>query len=216
MRKLLVASIALGLISLFATWFSDCEKRMDTASNVWRDIVQASPNSNIMFGSSTIRRFDADQLLDCGTWENRGIGTAGITNMAYYFSLPLKRWSPEWIVVYGGDNDVARDGLSATDTIALHKEFNETLFEQYPDAKLLLLEIKLAPKRAAHHETYRTINTALEKFAEQHENALYVSSDWDAKVNKDVFLEDGVHLNELGNQIMATSINEACRSPQQQ
>lgn len=213
-KRLLITLAAILLFTLFAVWFADSEKRLHTASNVWRDVIQQGRGNSIMFGSSTIRKFDADRLLECGNWENRGIGTAGIPNIQNYLRLPLKRWSPKWILVYGGDNDVARDRLNAEQTIALHDELNTELLERFQQATLLLLEIKPSPKRQQHHESYREINAHLASFAEEAPRALYVSSQWEEIVSsgQQVFQDDGVHLNEAGNKIMAQSINKLCKN----
>jgi len=209
-----VGTLALVLFFIaFYVWFVDSEKRHDTASNLWRDVQQSDRTNGVMLGSSTIRKFDADRLLTCGQWENRGIGTAGIPNILNYLKLTRKSRSPKWVLVYGGDNDVARDGATDSETNKMYAELNDTLLSLYPETTLLLLEIKPSPKRAVHHSTYENINTKLAEFAEENDQIKYVSIGWDNIVNKqgqDVFQTDGVHLNELGNQIMANGINEQC------
>jgi len=205
------------LLAAFVYWFADSEKRYYTTINVVADLLQTDSSRGIMFGSSTIRKFDANKLLQCGEWENRGIGTAGIPDFQFYMGFPFKRWQPEWILIYGGDNDVARDGRDALQTIANYDEFVGDLLQRYPDVKIILLEVKPSPNRTQHHEQYRLINSHLGKRAESHNRIFYANPDWPLLARSEsegasvFFQADGVHLNKSGNKILASAINKTCK-----
>jgi len=215
---LLIVFSAAILLAGFAYWFADSEKRYYTTVNVVGDLLQTDNSRGIMFGSSTIRKFNADKYLQCGEWENRGIGTAGVPDFQFYMGFPFKRWKPEWILIYGGDNDVARDGHDAMQTIAIYDEFIADLMQRYVDVKIILLEVKPSPNRTQHHEQYRLINKHLGRRADGNTNLFYASPGWPLLAESEpegawaFFQSDGVHLNMRGNQILADAINQECLS----
>ena len=217
--QLWLAIVLFGILLVaFAYWFADSEKRYYTAINVVGDILQTDTSRGIMFGSSTIRKFDAAKYLQCGKWENRGIGTAGVPDFQFYMEFPFKRWKSEWILIYGGDNDVARDGHDAMQTIAIYDEFIADLFKRYVDVKIIMLEVKPSPNRTEHHEQYRLINSHLGERADSNEKLFYASPDWPTLAEAEpegawaFFQADGVPLNMRGNQILADAINKECKS----
>ena len=206
------------MLAVFVYWFADSEKRYYTTINVAADLLQTDASRSIMFGSSTIRKFNSGKYLQCGEWENRGIGTAGIPDFQFYMGFPFKRWAPEWILIYGGDNDVARDGHNAEQTIAIYDEFIADLLQRYVNVKIILLEVKPSPKRTQHHEQYHLINSHIGKLASGRENLFYANPDWPSLVESEpegasaFFQADGVHLNARGNQVLADAINKQCKS----
>jgi len=163
-----------------------------------------------MLGSSTIRNFNSELYLECGRWENRGIGTAGIPNLLDYLNLTTKRWKPDWLLIYAGENDVARDGADVDTTIELYNELIEALLNDFPNASLMLMKIKPSPKRKKHHSAFKQINAHLAALAIKDDRLRFIANSWYTDKSRPVFSDDGVHFTELGYKLMAMEINNTC------
>lgn len=215
MRSLLVlVAAAVVALGLFVCSLLSGEKRLHTLANMFADVVEGRYAHNLMLGSSTMRKLDPALIGDCGRFSNRGIGRAGIDTISNYLRMPFKRWSTNSILLYAGDNDVARDGLDAVETTQRYQGLVDRLLIDYPQSTLLLLEIKPSPKRLNYHQEYRKINSSMEHYARKNQRVFFIETGWDDVLlsGREVFQDDGVHLNALGNKIMASHIGETCKT----
>ena len=68
------------------------------------DVTTKHGSKNLMLGSSTIKKIDQKQYLECGTWLNRGIGNSYISNLSNYLKISPLSISPPKILLYAGEN----------------------------------------------------------------------------------------------------------------
>ncbi|HEX5793429.1 MAG TPA: hypothetical protein VFY01_09130, partial [Rheinheimera sp.] len=133
-----------------ASWYS-LSRPTQTVLRYWLADLQnftAAP-ANLLLGSSSLARLDTVLLEDCGSWHNRAIGNSQLSDIRRYLNWTPRRQQPAHLVLYGGENDLARQQTPqqvSTAYIALLQQ----LQARYPRAKLHILALKYSPARLQH------------------------------------------------------------------
>ena len=129
-----------------------------------QDYTEATQASNLMLGSSSIRKLDASLLADCGSWLNIGIGNSSIADLIRYLRLSPLEINPARILLYAGENDIAR-GMSVPESYAEYLALLDLLTSRFPNSDVHILSIKPSPRRAAHWDKFDALNTRLRQHA---------------------------------------------------
>jgi lysophospholipase L1-like esterase len=129
-----------------------------------QDYTEATQASNLMLGSSSIRKLDASLLADCGSWLNIGIGNSSIADLIRYLRLSPLEIKPARILLYAGENDIAR-GMSVPESYAEYLALLDLLTSRFPNSDVHILSIKPSPRRAAHWDKFDALNTRLRQHA---------------------------------------------------
>ena len=109
---------------------------------------------------------------------------------------------PRLVIFYAGDNDIA-GGKSPEQVHRDFQAFAEKFSEKLPKAKLVYIAIKPSIARWKMADKMREANKLIAADCEQHENFAFVDV-WPVMLNEkgepreDIFLEDGLHMNEKG------------------
>ena len=164
------------------------------------DLVLFTGSSSIRMWKDVANCFGGNNVL------NRGFGGSQMSDLVYYYDKLIEPYNPEMIFIYEGDNDISA---------------NKTVDEILGDAENLLLKIRrnlpsavkvafISPKpsiaRAHLKEKYVAYNAALKEWAAEQKNVLFIDVwtpmlDSNSEVMKDIFLDDGLHMNSKGYAI---------------
>lgn len=177
-----------------------------------KDIENPPPKDGILFtGSSTIRMWKVELSFPGLPVFNRGFGGSTYADLKYYMPRVIFPYAPRLIVLYTGDNDLAH-GASVQTVFDDFKAVVDAVHEHLPNTRILLIGIKPGTARWKLWDKAQETNALFQHYAAQNPFITYVDCGKvllgeDGLPRKDLFLEDGLHLNDKGyaewNKIIA-------------
>lgn len=179
-----------------------------------QDSISMPAKGQILFmGSSSFRiwkSFAADLAgIDA---INRGFGGSTMTDALYYFDRMVVKYAPRTVVVYEGDNDLAK-GKSLEDLAKEYEAFSNRLKMALPKTKLVYLAVRPSLARIAIVDKQKEFNLWLEKYCKSQKGRFFLDMHSpfylpDGTLMPDIFVADRLHLNEKGYQIFSSEIRE--------
>lgn len=201
--------LALALITLTSQAKENCNPE------VFQDEVEklvasdetnrVEPGGVVFVGSSSIRMWDLKKWFPGEEYLNRGFGGSQICHSTYFFDKLVARHKPQLVVFYAGDNDIA-SGKSPEQVLKDFQAFAAKLTDKLPEARLVYIAIKPSIARWQLADKMRKANELIAAECEQNENFVFVDV-WAPMLNDqgeprgDVFLSDGLHMNEKGYEL---------------
>ncbi len=186
------------------------------------DRKNSFPEDAILFvGSSSIRLWKTSAAFPEYPIINRGFGGAHFSDVIYFYDSVIKKYNPQLIVLYVGDNDVAA-GKSITQVYNDYLTLVEKIARDLPKTKLIFVPIKPSKSRWQHWENMAAVNQQINSYNSQ--NANFYNIDLASPLisgfgrpAKKYFLNDQLHLNDAGyekwNSILAPLLNELYHHP---
>lgn len=178
----------------------------DSAINK-RKVILFTGSSSIRFWSGLRKDFPNRNVL------NRGFGGSEMSDLLYYSESLILKYNPKRIFIYEGDNDI-NSGKSAEEILANADKLLSLLRAHLP-AKVKIIFISAKPSIARWHlkEKYEEFNRKLMVWTSTRKNVLYADVwtpmlDRPGEVRKDFFIEDNLHMNQLGYSVWATVIRK--------
>lgn len=161
----------------------------------WKDMQSAFPGYNIV---------------------NRGFGGSETSDLLYYFDKLILPYKPKQIFIYEGDNDL--NSGKSVEQILTTSDSLLGMIRKNVSEKVPVFFISPKPSIARWHlkEKYEHYNQQLKAWTANRKYVTYVDV-WtpslgpDGIVLKDIFLEDGLHLNSKGYAIWANAIGKFIR-----
>ncbi len=169
------------------------------------------PQGAILFtGSSSIRMWDLDRSFPELDTLNRGFGGSQYGDVWRYAERLIAPYHPRQIVLYIGDNDIAA-GRSPEWVQADFEALIARIRHIAPQAPVLALSIKPSLARWNMWDEMRRANDLMRAACEEDESLTFVDMaapllDGDGTPRKDVFLDDGLHLNATGYELWAAKL----------
>lgn len=179
-----------------------------------QDSLSMPAKGQILFiGSSSFRlwkSFEAD-MKGLPASFNRGFGGSTLADALYYFDRMVVKYQPKWIMMYEGDNDLAK-GKLPQQIAAEYDEFKARLKKQVPGAKLVYVAARPSLARVALVDKQKELNALIKAkgdyFIDMH-SPFYLA---DGSLMMDIFVADKLHLNEKGYAIFAKQIRQFVQS----
>ncbi|MGY0400092.1 MAG: GDSL-type esterase/lipase family protein [Ostreibacterium sp.] len=162
-------------------------------------------NAVLFVGSSSIRYWDTKKSFPELPVINRGFGGASLPEILHYYDDVIKKYLPSIIVIYC-DIDI-ENGKSPSVTVNNFKELVNKIEKDLPQTQILLLSMKpvLVDDFLGKDVRKNKImtNKMLNEYADSEKNVHYVDITKtmfksDGHLRSDIFLSDGMHLNQLG------------------
>ena len=200
-----------------ATTLMDQEKSLDRWEKEIKTIEEriadgTSPQDAVLFvGSSSIRKWKLEESFPDLKTANHGFGGSQLADSLHFFDRIVVPVRPSVIVIYAGDNDIASGKTSAM-VCDDFRAFVEKVEQQLPDCrKVLYLSIKPSIKRWALAEKLQDANTSIRKVCESNPRLGFVDVwapmlDAEAMPRADLFVEDGLHLNDQGYTVWSNAL----------
>ena len=175
-----------------------------------QDSLSMPAKGQVLFlGSSSFRlwkSFDAD-MKGMPASINRGFGGSTLADALYYFDRMVVKYQPKWVIMYEGDNDLAR-GKTSQQIANEYDEFVARLAKQVPGAKLVFVAARPSLLRFPMVEKQKELNALIKAkggyFIDMH--APFYAAD--GSLMTDIFVADKLHLNEKGYVIFAKQIQD--------
>lgn len=171
------------------------------------------------------RRLDEDIRMKDGSLAcvNHGFGTSTSEELLYYYPRMVRPWEPRALVIATFANDKMY-GYGPNDVMINISKLCHWARTDFPGIKIFLMEAHPCPKRKnetirdqwnSHKNMRESYNEMLHIYAQTHEDTKVIEL-WNRpelfetpedvgnfrKVREDIFVEDGVHPNQAGYDIL--------------
>jgi lysophospholipase L1-like esterase len=163
-----------------------------------------APEGAVLFvGSSSIRMWDTLQRdFPDVPLVQRGFGGSTLADVLFYADRIILPYRSRMVVVYAGDNDLAA-GKTPETVLADYKALVRKIRRALPRTRIAFIAIKPSLARWKLIASIRKANALIEEHASRHRRLRYVDVftpmlDHDGTPRKELFLEDGLHLNARG------------------
>jgi lysophospholipase L1-like esterase len=192
------------LAALCAAEANPSQWEKDIAAFETMDRASPPPKGAVLFvGSSTIR-FWTDLPSDFPELKviRRGFGGSHIPDVTYFADRIIIPYQPSKIVLYAGDNDIARGHSPervADDFRALVNKIHAAL----PKTKIYFLAIKPSPSRWHLSPQASAANRLIRRYCRTHRNLRFIDV-WtptlgsDGQPDSSLFEKDNLHINRKG------------------
>lgn len=162
-----------------------------------------TPGGVVFVGSSSIRGWKTltEDFPDTNVI-GRGFGGSQLIDSILYAHRIVTNYQPRAVVVYAGDNDVAR-GKSAERVFGDFKKLVETIHGADDGVRIGFIAIKPSIARWDMWPTMLRANHLVAQFAEAHERVTYFDIATpmlgaDGKPRPELFVRDGLHMTRSG------------------
>lgn len=168
------------------------------------DRTNPPPKNAVLFvGSSSIRFWtNLAESFPHLTTIRRGFGGSHIPDNTAFADRIIIPYHPSKIVLYAGDNDVAR-GDSPEEVFSEFKKFAAKIHTALPGTPIYFIAIKPAPIRWHLSPQDRRANDLIRGYCGHHKSLRFIDV-WPATLGKDgqpdpsLYKADGLHLNGMG------------------
>lgn len=204
---------------LVASLLALCSFQLKAQANFTEEVAQIVEQSSskglekpvIFIGSSSIRMWKTlEQDFPGFAILNHGFGGSEYSDLLYFKEQLIGEFEPSMVVVYAGDNDIA----NGEDPAAIAEEaelFVDALRRLANGAPVIVLSAKPSISRWELKDKYEELNAQLERIATGFDHVVYVDV-WtpmlkrNGELNKTLFIEDGLHMNEKGYEIWKNAL----------
>lgn len=200
---------------LLALVFSATSRAAEYDTSKWQQAIdtfakadEANPveSGGIIFvGSSSIRMWNLEKSFPGKEYLNRGFGGSEIVDSTHFFTELVAKHKPRVVVFYAGDNDIA-GGKSPERVAEDFRSFAKKFSASLPNTKLVYISIKPSIARWKLADKMREANKRIAAECEKNDKFMFLDV-WpvmlgeDGQPRKDIFLEDGLHMNEAGYKL---------------
>jgi lysophospholipase L1-like esterase len=225
MRKPYLAICTALLISTFVLSAADAQQlpdpeRFENAILQFEKQDQMSPppvGAIVLTGSSSIARWNdqAAEALAPLTVIPRGFGGSVMNDVLHYLDRVALKYRPRAILIYEGDNDTGFPQPIPDELILDQlRQIIARVHEALPETRIYVLSVKPSILRWARWSTAQRVSAGYKAIAEADPLVYFVDVatpllDVNGNVMQDIFVEDDLHLNDLGNAIWGAVIKAA-------
>ena len=167
------------------------------------DSLYDKTRATVVFtGSSSIRTWeDLQKVYPDYQVVNSGFGGSHASDLLAFTDELILRYDPQMVFIYEGDNDLAerkRPGKIIRDL----RSILEKIWIKNPSTEVVLIAAKPSLSRWHLRRKFKRYNRKTERMASKHPLLAYADV-WSVmlkgkKLNKDLFIEDGLHMNQKG------------------
>ena len=165
-------------------------------------------------GSSSIRFWDSlEEDMEPLEVLNRGFGGAQISHVIHHFEVIVKPYNPKAIVFFCGTNDLTAL-KTPEETVHDFKKFLSLVRNEFGNIKVYVIGIKPTVDRLYLDKEERIFNSLVSSLASDDAYLEYINI-WDPMLNQDgsrmpeLFIEDGLHMNEKGYEVWTKKVRES-------
>jgi lysophospholipase L1-like esterase len=174
------------------------QKKYDT---LWDN----SKETIVFTGSSSIRTWkNLQELFPDYQIVNSGFGGSQTMDLLSYTNELILQYNPKKVFIYEGDNDL-NDRKKPREIISVTKEIITKIKSTIPDTRIVIISAKPSLARWHLKGKYKRLNRKFKNLCKEEENLDYAHI-WDIMLNgkklkRDIFIEDGLHMNSKGYQL---------------
>lgn len=218
MKKQIVTALLIAVLlpaGIFV-WklYQEYHKAASDDPVVWEDDIKQFEHSDsksmpgkgqILFvGSSSFRMWKSlEKDMSPLPVINRGFGGAKLPDLIHYADRIIFPYEPSMVVIYCGDNDMGVGRIQPVSEVTNNVIALTTLIiKKLPRVKIYYVSIKPSPTRLKRWKNMNRANREIKKYMDSHSNMTFIdvssSMFTNDKLNKELFIWDGIHMNEKG------------------
>lgn len=161
-----------------------------------------APKGVLFVGSSSIRLWDLDKWFPRAQAVNRGFGGSEVSDSLHFVDRIVLAHKPRVVVMYAGDNDVAK-GVTPATVAKNFASFVKSVRRELPQTKIVYVAVKPSLKRWSLIDKVRETNRRIQEQCKRSDQLVFVDIDTpmigdDGKPRPELFAKDGLHLSEQG------------------
>lgn len=169
-------------------------------------------NLILFTGSSSIRMWNLSASFPEHNVLNMGFGGSEMADLLYYVDKVIIPFKPKQIFIYEGDNDLSF-GRTPEQILASADGILSFVRKHLPESEVIFISPKPSLERWALKEKYEDYNKKLKNWTAQKRNVRFADVwspmlDKDGKVMQDIFIADGLHLNDKGYSIWTNALRK--------
>ncbi len=160
----------------------------------------------VFAGSSSIKMWkDVQSYFPDYNVINNGFGGSQFSDMLYFYDEVILKSKPEILFIYEGDNDI-NDNKKPRKILKEAKQLTVKIKKDLPETRIIYISPKPSIARVHLKNEYIKFNKKLKKYCNKQGNIGFADVwnpmlDDNGNVFKDVFIEDGLHMNKKGYDI---------------
>ena len=174
------------------------------------------PGAIVVTGSSSIARWNAAMPADLAplTVIPRGFGGSAMADVLHFVDRVVIPYQPRAVVIYEGDNDTGRFRVPPPTIASELEQIIAAVHAELPDTRVHVMSVKPSLARQAVWDKAQEANALYQAVAAADDRVHYIDVatpflQADGTVMDDIFIDDGLHLNEKGTRIWAATIKAA-------
>jgi lysophospholipase L1-like esterase len=143
---------------------------------------------------------------------NRGFGGSTMRDLLHYADELIISYNPRSIFIYEGDNDLGFANRTPKEILASADSLLKIIRTKLPPTvKVYFISPKPSIARWHLKDQYISFNKKFELWAQNRKN-VYIIDVWnpminaDGSVRKELFIEDGLHMNRAGYHVWLAQI----------
>lgn len=204
MRKILITLFILATLQVGAQPFIEEIKAFRRSDSV----VQPLKGKILFVGSSTFTYWkDFGMYFPGYPIINRGFGGSTLLDVIRYADEVIINYAPKQIFVYC-ENDLAVDMQLPGDSVyARFRRLSEYVrLKLKPNVEICFISLKPSVARWNMQDRFQRANQLIREYVEGQRNMRYLDLHTpmlgaDGMVRKDIFVQDGLHMNAIGYRI---------------
>ena len=186
------------------------ENEVENIQKKYDTLWDSSKKTVVFTGSSSIRTWkNLDDLFPNHQIINTGFGASQATDLLAYTDELILTFNPYKVFIYEGDNDIS-DSKRPKEIVNTTLEIIKRIRDKNRDTQIILLAAKPSIIRWSLKHKYKNLNRKFKRLCKK-DNLLQFADVWKPmlqgrKLKKDIFEEDGLHMNSKGYEIWYTVI----------
>jgi len=171
----------------------------------YKNQINKNTNHIVFTGSSSIRMWkDLPVLFQNPKIINTGFGGSKASDLLYYLDELVLDFNPSKVIIYEGDNDIS-SGHKINFILKNIKSIIKKIEEKNKYVQIILISAKPSIMRWDLRKKYIQLNKKYKNLALKNNN-IHFADIWSQMIDSgelktDIFIEDGLHLNEKGYKI---------------
>lgn len=212
-----ISALAVVLLVVGLGWPATAQRTNDPAR--WAEAIAAfdadaasrPAGAIVLTGSSSFARWRTmEEDLAPLTVVPRGFGGSTMADVLHYADRLVLPYAPRAMVIYEGDNDTFY-GVSPEAIASQLKEIISKIHAALPDTRIYVLSVKPSLARLSVWDKAQETTELYKEIVAGDDRVHFIDVATpllkaDGSVMDDVFIGDGLHLNDKGNRIWAAAI----------
>src|SRR6056297_133976 len=180
-------------------------KKYDSLWDSSRESIVFTGSSSVRMWRTLKQSFPENQIL------NTGFGGSQASDLLFYLEPLVLRFKPKKVFIYEGDNDLWAKKKPREIIVTTNKIIQE-IHKINATTKIVLIAAKPSISRWRLRGKYRRLNRKFRKMSQNHP-MLYYADVWSPMLNgrklkTDLFIEDGLHMNQKGYDLWYTTLKD--------
>lgn len=207
LKNKLIAIIFLAFATLFSNAQDPTRFKNDINELSGKEYNFSNDKKLVVFaGSSSIKMWkDVQSYFPEYNVINNGFGGSQFSDLLYFYDEVILHQKPEILFIYEGDNDI-NDKKKPGKVLKEAKQLTMKIRKDLPETRIIYISPKPSIARVHLKNEYIKFNKKLQKYCKKQGNIGFADVwnpmlDEKGNVFKDIFIEDGLHMNKKGYDI---------------